>query len=211
MAPKPSKTESRREALRHALIDSAERTIASHGLTALKARDLAAEVGCSVGAIYSAVADLNDLVMAVNGRTFQRLDAAVSASLAGGDLPPRDALVTMSLAYLHFATQNTHSWRALFDLQMSTDGPVPDWYLQELGKLFALIAKPLRQIFPDQTAQQIDLLTRTLFSSVHGIVLLGLEKRISGVPQDQMEQMITLLLRAATAPAGGTPSPSGET
>ena len=117
----------------------------------------------------------------------------------------------MSLAYLHFATQNTHSWRALFDLQMSTDGPVPDWYLQELGKLFALIAKPLRQIFPDQTAQQIDLLTRTLFSSVHGIVLLGLEKRISGVPQDQMEQMITLLLRAATAPAGGTPSPSGET
>lgn len=203
MAANPSKTEQRRDDLRAALIDGAERTIAAQGLAALKARDLAAEAGCSVGAIYNVFADLNELVMAVNGRTFHRLGAAVAASLDGRDLSPREALVTMSHAYLHFATQNTPSWRALFDLEMSTESRVPVWYLEELGKLFALIAAPLSQVFPDWDRDEIDLMTRALFSSVHGIVLLGLEKRISGVPQNQIERMIALLLLNATSPTKG--------
>lgn len=201
MPAKPSKTDIRREGLRLVLIDCAERVVATQGLPALKARDLAAQAGCSVGAIYNVFADLGDLAMAVNGRTFQRLGAEVSAALAGRSLSPRNSLVAMSHAYLHFARQNTHSWRALFDLKMSTDGPVPQWYLEALGKLFAMIAQPLRQIFPTWDAAQIDLMTRTLFSAVHGIVLLGLEKRISGVPQDQIEQMISLLLLNLTTQA----------
>ena len=193
------KTAERREDLRRTLIDSAEKTIADKGIAALKARDLAADAGCAVGAIYNVFADLNELVMAVNGRTFRRLGAEVSASLAGRDLAPRDSLVVMSQAYLHFAMRNNRSWRALFDLEMSTDSAVPAWYLEELGQLFALIATPLRRLFPNWDANEIDLMTRTLFSSVHGIVLLGLEKRISGVPQAQIERMITLLLRNVTA------------
>ena len=69
--------------------------------------------------------------------------------------------------------------------------------------LFALIAAPLSQVFPDWDRDEIDLMTRALFSSVHGIVLLGLEKRISGVPQNQIERMIALLLLNATSPAKG--------
>jgi len=204
MPAKPSKTDLRREGLRLALIDCAEGVVAAHGLSALRARDLAAQVGCSVGAIYNVFADLGDLAMAVNGRTFQRLGADVTAALAGRHLTPRDRLIAMSHAYLHFAAADSHSWRALFDLEMSTKGPVPAWYLEELGKLFAMIGQPLRQIFPDWGDRQIDLMTRTLFSSVHGIVLLGLEKRISGVPPDQIKQMIALLLTHATA----APAPS---
>lgn len=194
----PTKTGARREALRASLIDHAEAIIARDGLAALKARDLAGLAGCSVGAIYNVFADLNDLVMAVNGRTFQRLGAAVSASLAGREMSAQDSLITMSHAYLHFAAANTKAWRALFDLEMSVETAVPAWYLAELGALFGLIAVPLRRIFPDWPAPQIDLMTRALFSSVHGIVLLGLEKRISGVPVDRIEQMIAVVLANVT-------------
>lgn len=45
-------TEIRREDLRNKLIELGEAIIAEHGLSALKARTLAAEAGCSVGAIY---------------------------------------------------------------------------------------------------------------------------------------------------------------
>ena len=41
----------RNTALREQLIDAAERTIAEKGLAAVKARDLAREVGCAVGPI----------------------------------------------------------------------------------------------------------------------------------------------------------------
>ncbi|PJF11096.1 TetR/AcrR family transcriptional regulator [Pseudorhodobacter sp. MZDSW-24AT] len=198
MTKAPSKTEMRRAALRDRLIDHAEEIIARDGLAALKARDLAGLAGCSVGAIYTVFPDLNALVMAVNGRTFRRLGAAVSASLGAQDSAPQDSLICMSQAYLAFAAENTQAWRALFDLEMSVEQPVPAWYLAELAALFALIAAPLRRIFPDWSAPQIDLMTRALFSSVHGIVLLGLEKRISGVPVDRIAQMIAVVLANVT-------------
>ena len=36
-------------------------------------------------------------------------------------------------------------------------------------------------------------------SDIHGIVLLGLENRISAVPRERMEGMIEFLLKRATA------------
>jgi len=199
MTDKPSKTDRRREDLRQRLIDIAEARIRVEGLAAIKARDLAREADCAVGAIYNVFTDLNGLVMAVNGRTFQSLGAFVAASVAAKPEPAAAQLITMSHAYLHFAAQNTNLWRALFDLEMSTEMDVPKWYLAELGKLFALINAPLSQVFPNWPPDQIDLMTRSLFSSVHGIVLLGLQRRISGVPLDRMEQMIALLLSNLTA------------
>lgn len=190
-----TKMEQRKAALRERLVDVAEERIRRDGLAALRARDLAKEAGCALGAIYNAFDDLNALTMAVNGRTFQRLGAAVSLSLEGaGDLPPTDRLIRMSHAYLAFAADNKFLWRALFDVQMSADGPVPDWYARALDGLFAHIAGPVAELFPDLPSGEIALMTRALFSSVHGIVLLGLENRISGVPPEQIEIMISRVL-----------------
>ncbi len=77
-----AKTEMRKAALKERLLDIAERRIAEGGLAALRARDLAAEAECSVGAIYNVYDDLNALVMAVNGRTFRALGKAVTKAVA---------------------------------------------------------------------------------------------------------------------------------
>jgi len=194
------KTAQRREDLRDRLTDIAESKIASDGLAAVKARDLAREADCAVGAIYNVFTDMNGLVMAVNGRTFRRLGKTVAAATrAAPDEDPQASLVTMSLAYMRFAAENTNLWRALFDLDMSTDMPVPQWYLAELSQLFALIAAPLARLFPEFNRHELDLMTRALFSSVHGIILLGLQKRISGVPLSHLGQMISILLRNVTS------------
>ena len=185
----------RQAKLREALIDAAEAQIASGGLSTLKARPLAEAAGCSLGAIYNIFDDLDALVMAVNGRTFRRLGAFVSAAVQGAaKADPNAQLVSMSHGYLHFASEQTHLWRALFDLEMSVEGPVPQWYLEELFAVFALIAAPLAQLFPDMERAELDLMVRGLFSSVHGIVLLGLEQRISAVPLDQVERMLSQIL-----------------
>lgn len=197
---KLSKADLRREDLRARLIDIAEARIRAEGLPAIKARELARDADCAVGAIYNVFPDLNGLVMAVNGRTFQALGKVVAASVAAAPQEaPQTELITMSHAYLRFAAENTNLWRALFDLEMSTEMDVPQWYLAELGKLFALIAAPLARVFPNYTRHELELMTRALFSSVHGIVLLGLQKRISGVPLDKIEDMIAILLSNVTS------------
>lgn len=199
---KPSKADLRREDLRARLIDIATARIATNGLAAVKARDLAHEADCAVGAIYNVFSDLNGLVMAVNGRTFHAIGQAVAGSVAAKPQTlAQDELITMSHAYLRFAAENTNLWRALFNLDMSTEMDVPEWYLAELGKLFALIAAPLARLFPNYTRHDLELMTRALFSSVHGIVLLGLQKRISGVPLEKVEDTIAILLSNVTSQA----------
>lgn len=195
------KTDERRDALRNLLTDLAEEAVRTDGMSSLRARSLASKAGCAVGAIYNVFDDMTGLVMAVNGRTFQSLGAHVSEAVARQDNPtPTDTLVTMAKAYLQFAVENPNLWRALFEVEMSVDKKVPDWYLAELGRLFSLISRPLKEIYPDASESEVDLRTRALFSSIHGIVLLGTERRISGVPTEQLETMIEFLLLNVTSP-----------
>lgn len=188
-------TEKKRAELRDRLIDIAEIEIRENAVQSLRARSLAQKAGCAVGAIYNVFDDLTGLVLAVNGRTFVRLGALVSSNVGKSDGPPTERLVIMGHSYLQFASENPNLWRALFDIEMTADSGVPSWYMEELARLFQIIAGPLAEMHPDATPSELDLMTRTLFSSVHGIVLLGLERRISGVPVERIEDMISLLLQ----------------
>lgn len=192
------KVAERRAALRDSLIEIAERTIAGKGLGALRARDLAGEAGCAVGAIYNVFGDLTDLALAVNARTFHRLGADVAEALADAPEDPVEQLVVMGQAYHRFAAQNHLSWRALFDVEREPGEAAPDWYLSEMGQLFTYISDPLAVIFSDRAPAELALLTRALFSSVHGIVLLGLDEASSGVPSDEIDRMIALVLKQIT-------------
>lgn len=189
-------TEKRRAELRERLIDIAEKQVRAGGSASLRARVLAEEAGCAVGAIYNVFSDMPGLQLAVNGRTFARLGRRVTTAVAKhADEPPVERLVIMAKAYLAFAAEDPKLWRALFEVEMTAESEVPEWYLQDLSQLFAIIAGPLTEIDPYAFPDEIDMRTRALFSSVHGIVLLGLERRISGVPVPRMEAMIEYVLR----------------
>jgi AcrR family transcriptional regulator len=189
------KVKARKAALREKLIVLAEQQIAERGMGSLRARELAKEAGCAVGAIYTHFDDLNALILEVNGRTFRKLGMQVAGAVAQAKgQAPNARLIAMSHAYLHFASDNHLLWRALFDIEMPTTGAVPQWYMDALGGLFSYIAEPLAEIFPDMPEGELDLMVRALFSSVHGIVLLGLQNRISGVPFEHIEQMIAQVL-----------------
>ena len=193
------KVAERRKVLREDLVKIAEATIAQSGLSSLRARDLAAEASCAVGAIYNVFGDLNDLVLAVNARTFHALGAEVAAALADAEQTPTDQLIVMAQAYHHFASRHHNLWRALFDIERAEGETAPDWYLAEMGQLFTFIHDPLAALNPDTGAEELILLTKALFSSVHGIVLLGLDEASAGVQSDNIDAMIALILKRLTA------------
>ncbi|MDC0012575.1 TetR/AcrR family transcriptional regulator [Octadecabacter sp.] len=187
------KVEARRAVLRDTLIAHAETRIKADGLKNLRTRDLAKDAGCALGAIYNVFGDLNDLVLAVNARTFHRLGAAVAETLAQAPQNATQQLIVMSHAYHRFAAENFNAWRALFDIERPAGEAAPDWYLAEIGQLFAYIDAPLSVLFPDHDAQKRALLTKALFSSVHGIVLLGLDEASAGVPAAQLDEIISFI------------------
>ncbi|KMO11522.1 TetR/AcrR family transcriptional regulator [Methylobacterium platani] len=198
------RTDDRRERLRTALIDAAEATIAADGLSALKARDLARDVGCALGAIYTAFPDLDALILTVNLRTLALFERAITAvPLApepeGAATPAeRDAavetLVRLAVAYLHFAAGNPARWRALF--QHRVTHALPDWYLVEQVRLFQYIEVPLRVLRPDLGGRERALLARSLFSATHGLVSLGLDEKLMVLSEPVLRGQIEIVVGA---------------
>ncbi|WP_084570692.1 TetR-like C-terminal domain-containing protein [Methylosinus sp. PW1] len=202
-----SKTSTRRADLRARLAAAGRAAIAEGGLQNLRARDLAAAAGCAVGAIYNVFDDLDDLILRIGADTLARLEQGLAAP-PGPAPEPAEELLRLSRFYLSFARANKALWRALFEHRLAGGRPAPAWYLEDQGRLFALVEAPLARLLPDEPAASRALLARTLFSAVHGVVSLGLEEKLAPMSEAALEGELERLVRAF---AGGlTARPCGE-
>jgi AcrR family transcriptional regulator len=209
------KTAERRQNLKESLISVAERTIEAHGLSGVRARALADKAGCAVGAIYNVVADLDELILLVNSRTFAALERAFTAAGEGKEAPrtPDQAierLVRLSMVYTDFAATNTQRWRALFEHRLSHGRRIPDWYLEEQMRLFSYIEGPLRVLQPNASPERLGLLARSLVSAVHGIVTLGLEEKLYTLPLASLREQVTFVVSAIGRGLMSDARPPGE-
>jgi AcrR family transcriptional regulator len=196
-----SVTDQRRARLRDALVIAAERTITQHGLGSLRARALAEEAGCAVGAIYNVVEDLDDLVLLVNARTLTALERDLAAADRVDE--PADApnaaiarLVRMALAYLDFAAAQTPRWRTLFEHRMPAGRAVPAWYREQQQRLFAYVEELLLELQAEESRVRRALLARSLFSAVHGLVVLGLEEKLQTIPLPVLREQVRFVVTA---------------
>lgn len=209
-------TSERRRQLKEALIAAALGAIDRHGLAGVKARELAREAGCAVGAIYNVVADLDDLILAVNSRTLAALEQRLASPAQAAPLTGPDAAIArlneLGQAYLDFAAAQTLRWRTVFEHRMATGKGVPDWYLAEQMRLFRYVEEPVGVLLPDVAAPRRALVARSLFSAVHGMVILGLEEKLQALPRDALHEQVRLvvtslsyglLAREKPLPAGG--------
>lgn len=79
---------------------------------------------------------------------------------------------------------------------MAPEKPLPDWSAAEQVRLFAHVDAPLAVLLPALDKERRGLLARSLFSAVHGILMLGLEGKLVAVPQAHLEGQIALVVRA---------------
>ena len=191
-----SKALERRSNLRQALIEAAEQAIAAKGLAGLKTRDLARQIGCANGGVYNLVEDVDELILRVGSRTLARLDSALEFAETAGPAEPAATLVRIAVAYCDFAAANLELWRALFEHRMAHGKPVPEWAVSDQMNLFRHIYRPLAALFPNDTPEQLSVTARSLFSAVHGMVLLGLEQKLIAVPVEALRAEIAVIVRA---------------
>jgi AcrR family transcriptional regulator len=198
-------TGARRGELKERLTDAASRLIEAQGLASVKARPLAEKAGCALGAIYTVFPDLDALILAVSARTLALLEAhldAIAVEVAA-EASPREAarqrLVALALAYLDFAFAHRASWRALFEHRLPEGRPVPEWMVAEQARLFGKVEVLLGPLVPHMGVAQRAILARSLFSAVHGLVLLGLEEKLGVMPfamlREEVERLVSAMAR----------------
>ncbi len=191
-------TPDRRADQRAKLVACAESAIAADGLATLRARALADCVGCSVGAIYNLVADLDELTLLVAQRTMADLSACLDASETARPADV-DRFVAWALAYCAFAAKNRNRWRALFEHRMMPGRALPDWFAADQMRLFERLEDGLAARRPELDPPTRRLRARTLFSAVHGIVALGLEEKLVAMPVSAVEAELSAFVRAYLA------------
>jgi AcrR family transcriptional regulator len=193
------KREEKRDDLRQRLIDATEKRIVAQGLTGLRAREIAQDAGCALGAIYTVFADLDDLILHAGARTLQRLGQTLSAAVERKD-DPETVLQALAGAYLDFALEHRKAWEALFD---HNPPEIPDWLREQQVVLIAEIVKPLRALLPQADEKLITARARTLFAAVHGVIDLSLEGRFASVGEarlrGELQALVETLVRGSRA------------
>src|ERR1700752_5034054 len=191
-----TKTLERRTKQREALIAAAEKAIAAKGLSGLKSRELAAEIGVANGAVFNLVDDMDELVLRVGSPALGRLGGARPAGGGGGGASPAEKLVRIAVAYCDFAADNLELWRALFEHRMAPEKPIPEWAVEEQMNLFRHIYHPLAKLFPKWSADELGITGGSLFASVHGMVSHGLEQKLIAVPVAALRDEIATIVKA---------------
>src|SRR5712691_3930116 len=165
----------------------ARRLIEAKGLRSLKVRDVAEAADCSIGSVYNEFGDFDGLILTVNRETVQALTARLAAVPA--DDPIRQ-LHGLAATYLDFATEHANLLRSLFEHRMEENRPFPEDILIMVMQAFALMHEPLVRLMPDKDPAEVALLSRMMFSAVHGIISLGLEERMIAVPPEKLRQQV---------------------
>ena len=189
----------RAEQLREALVAAAARTVEAHGFPGLKARELAAEVGCAVGSIYNVFPDFDALILAVKAQALDRWQRELIEELgpfvpAGPDAAAK-RFEDLGRAYLDFAARNWPMWSSMFEHKGSRSSAM-DEYMLRLDAILTNIEQPLGALLPEADGKTRRLLARTLFAAVHGVVSLGLDGRLGEIPLAELHDQVRRLLRA---------------
>src|ERR1700753_1955018 len=188
-----SRREQKKSRRRVLMIEIARDLIAANGLRSLKVRDVAEAADCSIGSVYNEFGDFDGLILTVNRETVQALTARLVA------VPSEDPLRQLhglAATYLDFATEHANLLRSLFEHRMEADRPFPEDILIMVMDAFTLMHEPLVRLMPDHDPEDVALLSRMMFSAVHGIISLGLEERMVAVPPESLRQQVAQFVDA---------------
>jgi len=178
----------RRRAL---ILEIAQHLIASKGLRSLKVRDIAEAADCSIGSVYNEFGDFDGVILTVNRETVSALTARLAA--VSKDDPVRQ-LHGLAATYLDFAAEHANLLRSLFEHRMEEDRPFPEDILIMVMDAFNLMHEPLERLMPGRNRKDVALLSRMMFSAVHGIISLGLEERMVAVPPESLRHQVALFV-----------------
>lgn len=185
--------------LRRALLESAVRTIRTHGVDGLTLRGVGSSLGVSRTALYRHFTDKAALLAAVAAEGFRMLreDLTAAWERAGHG---REGLEAMGEAYVHFAVAHPSHYRVMFGADILT---VADEALGREGEgSFQVLVQAITALQKKRLARRDDPQQMALFiwAAVHGVAMLVLDGRVESSAIDDLTRYATGRIRAAIVP-----------
>lgn len=182
-----------RDELTRLALAAAEEICRRDGPRGLTARRVAESIGYSPGTLYNLFGNLDGLILALNGRTLDRLSAALRAVPLDGE-PQRDAAALLE-RYLDFAARDRTLWELVYEHRLPPEAEVPAWYLEKAQQALEIIAEALRPA----AGPAADDAARMLWAALHGVLVLATTGKPAAVGAEDETAMARRLVRTVIA------------
>ncbi len=160
-----------REELREMILNETQRQVAAVGVQKISVRKIAKEIGYSVGTIYNFFADLDDLIMQLNGTTLNALKTALTKSIVNGSV--EEKLLQLADIYIDFTRDNINLWNCVFEHRLLPGREQPDWYQEKVEHLLRLIEEVISPLYSNADKSTCHQSAWVLWCSFHGICSLS--------------------------------------
>lgn len=179
--------------LRELIIESAQDIIESDGLAGLSAREIARRIGYSPGTIYNMYQNLDDVILHVEARVLDSLEARLGGIVKTVSGP--EALPELARAYLAFTQEKPKLWNLLFEHHLPPGTDLPAWYQEKLEGLLKRVEEALSPLFPAGNEIERHRAARVLWAGVHGITSLSTADKLSIVTSEAASRLIDDLVQ----------------
>ncbi|WP_147044863.1 TetR/AcrR family transcriptional regulator [Methylobacterium gnaphalii] len=170
---------------------AAESLVRNEGFRGLGMRRLAAAIGYAPNSIYNAVGDLDQVILRINARTFQRLYATLQKAI-DPQKPAGDNALALADAYLVFVAADPRVWSLVFEHVAAPDVPFPDWYSEALAEAVGLVDQVLTPLLPDSIERRQAV--ATLWAGLHGLASLSTSNKLGVLVPDSPRVLARMLV-----------------
>lgn len=161
--------------------------IASGGINNLSMRQVAREIGYTVGTLYNVFENQDDFILQINLLTLNKLQDFIKSRLKP-KLRGKNILLNIAASYYLFAKENYSCWRALFEYSLAEETTLPKWYTDKIDSLMHVAEQALSGV--NLSPLQIQTTSRALWASVHGICALSLSNKLALTQSNPAEDLI---------------------
>lgn len=165
--------------------------IAKYGLKKFSMRQVANEIGYTVGTLYNVFKNQDDFLLQLNVITLNDLRSFIQSNLKP-NLQGKDILLVIASSYYEFAKSHYGRWRVLFEYTLTEETTLPVWYTDKIALLMEVAEQSLSDMNLSNT--QIQKTSRVLWASVHGICALALADKLALTQSDPAESLIQDLI-----------------
>jgi AcrR family transcriptional regulator len=182
-----------RDEIRDMALKAAEQIVSEEGPAALSTRRVAAAIGYTAGTLYLVFRNLDDLILQVNAKTLDDLQARMieQTNRAQDGL---ERVLAVARTYLRFALERPHRWTLVYEHRLPDEEPTPEWYLEKISLVFQLLESTLRPLLELRSEAEVSTAARVVWSGVHGIAVLSVSHRLHVVGTVSAEGLIDSLV-----------------
>lgn len=178
--------------IQNQLIQIGRKIVKEKGAAALTARKLAEASNCSVGAIYSQFANMDNYILVQNYLTLDELSQRLITANKTGN--PFNDINNLLQLFVDFIFENNNLWYMLYNFHLNNTRRFSFYYLRKVASLIKMVNTYMEKIVPNMEAPERLVSTQVLWLTLFSMSPFLTNESLEGFSKINKSSICRLIL-----------------